>query len=164
MGDDEAGRESAASPQAILLTPGLRLAGLDPSEPATVVAVDAATFADATEVTYRTDSGVTRAVLVPEDPDAPARRALRALGSATDPLPFDADPREFLLASEALRIHYAALYDPMAAVSSSAVQPLPHQIRAVYRDMVPRVPLRFLLADDPGASRAIPSAPSQAMS
>jgi hypothetical protein len=31
------------------------------------------------------------------------------------------------------------------------VEPLPHQITAVYEAMLPRQPLRFLLADDPGA-------------
>ena len=41
----------------------------------------------------------------------------------------------------------------MLAVTTSDVQPLPHQIRAVYGEMLPRTPLRFLLADDPGAAR-----------
>ena len=68
---------------------------------------------------------------------------------------FDADPDEFRLAAEALRIKYAALYDPMSAVYSSAIDPLPHQIRAVYEDMLPKVPLRFLLADDPGAGKTV---------
>lgn len=70
-------------------------------------------------------------------------------------LGFDADPDEFRLAAEALRIRYAALYDPMSAVYSSDINPLPHQIRAVYGDMLPKVPLRFLLADDPGAGKTI---------
>lgn len=68
---------------------------------------------------------------------------------------FDADPDEFRLAAEALRIQYAALYDPMSAVYSSDINPLPHQIRAVYGDMLTKVPLRFLLADDPGAGKTI---------
>ena len=33
--------------------------------------------------------------------------------------------------------------------------PLPHQITAVYEEMLPRQPLRFLLADDPGAGKTI---------
>ena len=49
----------------------------------------------------------------------------------------------------------AGLYDPMLAVSTSAVEPLPHQIRAVYGELLPRTPLRFLLADDPGAGKTI---------
>lgn len=68
---------------------------------------------------------------------------------------FDGDPDTFKLVSEALRITYAALYDPLAAVNTSDVDPLPHQIRAVYEELLPRVPLRFLLADDPGAGKTI---------
>ena len=43
----------------------------------------------------------------------------------------------------------------MLAVATSDVQPLPHQIRAVYGELLPRTPLRFLLADDPGAGKTI---------
>jgi SNF2 family DNA or RNA helicase len=68
---------------------------------------------------------------------------------------FDGNPSDFKLAAEALRIKYAALYDPLIAVNSSDLQPLPHQIRAVYGDLLPKVPLRFLLADDPGAGKTI---------
>jgi hypothetical protein len=41
------------------------------------------------------------------------------------------------------------------AVHTSVVDPLPHQITAVYEAMLPRQPLRFLLADDPGAGKTI---------
>lgn len=68
---------------------------------------------------------------------------------------FTADGQEFRLAAEALRIRMAGLHDPMLAVSSSDVRPLPHQIRAVYGELLPRNPLRFLLADDPGAGKTI---------
>ena len=43
----------------------------------------------------------------------------------------------------------------MLAVHTSVVEPLPHQITAVYEAMLPRQPLRFLLADDPGAGKTI---------
>lgn len=68
---------------------------------------------------------------------------------------FDADGHLFRLAAEARRIHLAHLFDPYIALSSSAVDPLPHQIEAVYSEMLPRQPLRFLLADDPGAGKTI---------
>lgn len=68
---------------------------------------------------------------------------------------FDADGADFRLAAEALRIRLAGLHDPMLAVASSDVQPLPHQIRAVYGELLPRTPLRFLLADDPGAGKTV---------
>ncbi|WP_432543035.1 helicase-related protein [Kineococcus sp. SYSU DK002] len=68
---------------------------------------------------------------------------------------FDADAADFRLAAEVLRIRMAGLYDPMIAVTSSDIDPLPHQIRAVYGELLPRTPLRFLLADDPGAGKTI---------
>ena len=61
----------------------------------------------------------------------------------------------FRLVSEAERIRLAYLFDPYVAVSSSAIEPLPHQISAVYEHMLPRQPMRFLLADDPGAGKTI---------
>jgi len=57
--------------------------------------------------------------------------------------------------SEAYRIRLAYLFDPLLAVHTSLVEPLPHQILAVYGEMLPRQPLRFLLADDPGAGKTI---------
>ena len=68
---------------------------------------------------------------------------------------FDADGAKFRLALEAYRIAQAALFDPMMAVHTSNVEPLPHQISAVYEAMLPRQPLRFVLADDPGAGKTI---------
>jgi len=62
---------------------------------------------------------------------------------------------DFRLVSEAQRIHLAHLFDPLLAVHTSLVEPLPHQITAVYEAMLPRQPLRFLLADDPGAGKTI---------
>jgi hypothetical protein len=63
---------------------------------------------------------------------------------------FDADGAAFRLASEARRIQLAHLFDPFAAVGSSTIQPLLHQIDAVYGRLLPLQPLKFLLADDPG--------------
>lgn len=67
----------------------------------------------------------------------------------------DADSHLFRLASEAKRISLAYMFDPFLAVQSSNLDPLPHQIDAVYDKMLPRQPLRFLLADDPGAGKTI---------
>ena len=71
------------------------------------------------------------------------------------PWSFDGDGALFRLVSEAHRIHLAHLFDPVLAVHTSLVEPLPHQITAVYEAMLPRQPLRFLLADDPGAGKTI---------
>ncbi|HXG58241.1 MAG TPA: helicase-related protein [Thermoanaerobaculia bacterium] len=68
---------------------------------------------------------------------------------------FDADGALLRLVSEARRISLAHLFDPYLAIHTSQVQPLPHQITAVYESMLPRQPLRFLLADDPGAGKTI---------
>jgi superfamily II DNA or RNA helicase len=71
------------------------------------------------------------------------------------PWSFDGDGSLFRLVSEAHRIRLAHLFDPVLAVHTSLVDPLPHQITAVYEAMLPRQPLRFLLADDPGAGKTI---------
>src|SRR5579883_1427333 len=68
---------------------------------------------------------------------------------------FDADGHLLRLVSEAYRIRLAYLFDPRLAVHTSLVEPLPHQITAVYGEMLARQPLRFLLADDPGAGKTI---------
>lgn len=68
---------------------------------------------------------------------------------------FDGDGHLLRLVSEAHRIRLAYLFDPLLAVHTSLVEPLPHQITAVYQEMLTRQPLRFLLADDPGAGKTI---------
>jgi superfamily II DNA or RNA helicase len=71
------------------------------------------------------------------------------------PWSFDGDGALLRLVSEAMRIRVAHLFDPLLAVHTSLVEPLPHQITAVYGEMLTRQPLRFLLADDPGSGKTI---------
>jgi hypothetical protein len=71
------------------------------------------------------------------------------------PWQFNAPGGAFKLGVEAMRIHLAHLFDPMMAIHASNVIPLPHQITAVYESMLPRHPLRFVLADDPGAGKTV---------
>ena len=71
------------------------------------------------------------------------------------PWSFDADGASFRLVSEANRLRLAHLFDPVLAVNTSLVEPLPHQITAVYESLLTRQPLRYLLADDPGAGKTI---------
>lgn len=71
------------------------------------------------------------------------------------PWSFAADGALFRLVSEAYRISLAYLFDPLLAVHTSLVEPLPHQITAVYETMLNKQPLRYLLADDPGAGKTI---------
>ena len=67
----------------------------------------------------------------------------------------DGSATNFRLATEAYRIRLAHLYDPLFAVSVSKIDPLPHQLEAVYEYMLPQPALRFMLADDPGAGKTI---------
>lgn len=131
------------------IKPGIAIVGIIPGQSVTVVA--AMPMGAAIDLFYTTADGGTGREII----DADAVGRLRIVRPENSGPKFDADPGEFRLAAEALRIKYAALYDPMAAVYSSDIDPLPHQIRAVYEDMLPKVPLRFLLADDPGAGKTI---------
>ncbi len=68
---------------------------------------------------------------------------------------FSAEPRQVFLALEARRYRYASLYDPLLAMNISKVDPLPHQIEAVYGYILHQLRVRFLIADDPGAGKTI---------
>jgi hypothetical protein len=102
----------------------------------------------AIELTYKDAAGRPANELIYRD-----REPTLEIVTAGSPWSFDGDGALFRLVSEAYRIHLAYLFDPLLAVHTSLVDPLPHQITAVYADMLPRQPLRFLLADDPGADR-----------
>lgn len=65
-----------------------------------------------------------------------------------------AEARRAFLCLEAKRYRYAALYTPTLAVSVSKVDPLPHQIEAVWQ-VLKQTRIRFLIADDPGAGKTI---------
>ena len=105
---------------------------------------------EALELTYKTPAGKVANELLYRD-DEP-RLEIVEVGR---PWSFDGDGALFRLVSEAQRISLAHLFDPVLAVHTSVVEPLPHQITAVYESMLPRQPLRFLLADDPGAGKTI---------
>ena len=106
--------------------------------------------AQALELTYRGAGGELGSELLYREDEARLERAAQGR-----PWSFDGDGELFRLVSEALRIRLAHLFDPTLAVHTSLVEPLPHQITAVYEAMLPRQPLRFLLADDPGAGKTI---------
>ncbi len=131
------------------LTNGALLAGVVPDAHVTVVNVAWHGSAVVT-LTYRlADGAVAEKLLFREDEP---KLVLVAEGR---PWSFDGDGDAFRLASEAKRISLAYLFDPYVAVSTSLVEPLPHQITAVYRELLDRQPLSFLLADDPGAGKTI---------
>ena len=131
------------------ITSGSSLTGLEPSAVATVIAV--IPIADgAVRVIYQTPDGTLKERLLGR-----ADEETIAVATTERPWSFDGDGEAFKLTVEAKRIDLAFLFDPMMAVHTSNVEPLPHQITAVYEAMLPRQPLRFVLADDPGAGKTI---------
>jgi SNF2 family DNA or RNA helicase len=131
------------------LQPNAAVRGILPDSLVTVVNIQ--WFgSEALELTYKTPTGkVANELLYRHDEP---RLDLVEQGR---PWSFDGDGALFRLVSEAHRIRLAHLFDPVLAVHTSIVDPLPHQITAVYEAMLPRQPLRFLLADDPGAGKTI---------
>ena len=69
--------------------------------------------------------------------------------------PFDGDASKFRLGVEAMRLGLAYEYDPYFSLSIARVDPLPHQLEAVYDYFIKLPRIRFLLADDPGAGKTI---------
>lgn len=131
------------------ITAGASLRGLEPDLVCTVIA--ATKLAEtALQVVYRLPDGLIKERLL-----TPADAPTIALATTERPWSFDGDPEAFQLACEAKRIDLAFLFDPMMAVHTSNVDPLPHQITAVYESLLPKQPLRFVLADDPGAGKTI---------
>ena len=131
------------------ITTGSRAHGLAGSGAVEIILVEPHGDNAAT-VTWRDSSGALASRLVYEE-DLNGLKLEMAGRNWT----FDADGDDFLLASEARRLSMAHLFDPLLAVNASAIDPLPHQIRAVYGEMLNRLPLLYLLADDPGAGKTI---------
>ncbi len=104
----------------------------------------------AVEMTFKDAAGKLGNLLLYRD-----REPTLEIAEIGRPWNFDGDGAMFRLVSEAHRIRLAYLFDPLLAVHTSLVDPLPHQITAVYESMLVRQPLRFLLADDPGAGKTI---------
>jgi superfamily II DNA or RNA helicase len=131
------------------LQPTASVRGILPDQLVTVVSVQ--WFgSEAVELTYKGQSGRLANELLYRH-DEPRLQVVEH----GRPWSFDGDGHLFRLVSEAHRIRLAHLFDPVLAVHTSLVEPLPHQITAVYEAMLPRQPLRFLLADDPGAGKTI---------
>ncbi|MFW0796180.1 helicase-related protein [Gordonia sp. CPCC 205515] len=131
------------------LTAGTRLRGRWPA-PVTVVSVTPVGNAAASLVLRHGDGTFSEEMLYTDD-----LASVTVVDDSAVGWTFDADPAALKLATEALRIRMAGAHDPMVAVATSDISPLPHQIRAVYGELLPRSPLRFLLADDPGAGKTV---------
>ena len=129
--------------------PGARVHGVVPGAPIEIVATDWIGN-QAINVVYRNAAGKVAETTLYRDDEH--RLGLAAQGRNWS---FDADGALLRLVTEANRIKLAHFFDPYLAIHTSLVDPLPHQISAVYGEMLSRQPLRFLLADDPGAGKTI---------
>ncbi|MBX7131092.1 MAG: DUF3883 domain-containing protein [Fimbriimonadaceae bacterium] len=131
------------------LTKGTRVRGLTGTD--AVLIVEAKWHGTTVlEVFYRDDEGKTGTELVYRDQEPSLQ--IEQAGAYWS---FEGRGSDFRMAMEAMRIRLAHLFDPLLAVHTSQVIPLPHQITAVYEEMLTRQPLRYLLADDPGAGKTI---------
>ena len=131
------------------ITTNAALTGIEPGQVVRVVTTEPVGD-NALTVYYKTSDGDLRERMLFRTDEATL-----ALAEAGRPWAFDAPGAAFKLAAEAYRITLAHLFDPMMAVHTANVEPLPHQITAVYESMLPRQPLRYVLADDPGAGKTI---------
>lgn len=118
------------------------------AEPVTIEHVD--DFDDVLYIAVRTVRGEPKDATV--EPDELREALVKAAESATADF---VDPEKQFLLIESSRIRLAYAWDPHFAVSLSGIEPLPHQLEAVYERMLPQARLRFLLADDPGAGKTI---------
>src|SRR6266516_733814 len=124
------------------LKPGVLVKGLLPGNLVTVIDVKRQ-GSICVELTYKDAKGHFDSVLLYRESEPGIEIASEGL-----PWSFDADGATFRLTSEAYRINLAYLFDPLIAVHTSLIEPLPHQITAVYETMLSKQPLRYLLADD----------------
>jgi hypothetical protein len=131
------------------LKPGVKVRGILPQQDITVVDVKWH-GSTAVELFYKRPDGQPGTQLLYRR-DEPSLEIVQTKRTWS----FNADGDLFRLAAEAYRIHLAHLFDPVLAIHTSLIEPLPHQITGVYREMQPRQPLRFLLADDPGSGKTI---------
>jgi SNF2 family DNA or RNA helicase len=83
------------------------------------------------------------------------REQFKEIFTSQSLVPLSGDPEEVFLAIETMRYRFASLYDPLLAMNTSKVNPLPHQIEAVYGHILQLPKIRFLIADDPGAGKTI---------
>lgn len=129
------------------IQPGCVVRGPTLPEPVEVLAVTP--FGDSLKIIGRgLESGLTHDPVL-----SPAQLAQLVVSAEQEP--FDGDARLFRLGVEAQRLGLAYEYDPFFSLSIARVDPLPHQLEAVYSYFMRLPRIRFLLADDPGAGKTI---------
>lgn len=131
------------------ITKGTYLKGIIPNQ--IVEVIDAVWHGDdVIEVTFKDSLGNPNNEILYRDNEVNLE-----IVTSSAPWSFSASSDKFKLVSEAYRIKLAYVFDPMMAIHTSMIEPLPHQITAVYDNMLPRQPLRYVLADDPGSGKTI---------
>jgi superfamily II DNA or RNA helicase len=128
------------------LVPGQKVIGLSSKGPIEIIQVSSFTDGVASIVAREADGSLTEIIASDE---------MKFSLVDFEAFSFSGEPNGFKLAMEAKRMSLAGIFDPFVAVSSSNLQVLPHQLSAVYGELLERVPLRFLLADEPGAGKTI---------
>lgn len=128
---------------------GCRLTGISGDTPVEILHTEMY-GQDAVRVTYQGLGNPAQRVVRRHEEDQ-----VTEVASSSSAFAFNGDAHLFQLALEAQRIRLAPHFDPYIAMDSSKIDPLPHQLKAVYDIMLHRHPLRFLLADDPGAGKTV---------
>jgi superfamily II DNA or RNA helicase len=131
------------------LEPGQIIKNLIPAEPVTIIKVQP--LGASLSITYTGVNSNRTSSKVISQSDLAHLELLTTEGSFN----FQGDPVKFALFAEAERISSAYQFDPLFAVNCSIVDPLPHQVEAVYKFLLPLPKIRFLLADDTGAGKTI---------
>ena len=129
--------------------PGQIIKNLIPTEPVTIIRVQP--LGSSISISYTGVNSNRTSSKVVSQAEAEQLEILTTEGSFN----FQGDPVKFALFAEAERISSAYQFDPLFAVNCSIVDPLPHQVEAVYKFLLPLPKIRFLLADDTGAGKTI---------
>jgi superfamily II DNA or RNA helicase len=133
----------------VQVQPGQIIKNLIPAEPVTVIKVQP--LGSSISISYTGVNSNRTSSKVISQSDMAHLELLTTEGSFN----FQGDPVKFALFAEAERISSAYQFDPLFAVNCSIVDPLPHQVEAVYKFLLPLPKIRFLLADDTGAGKTI---------
>jgi superfamily II DNA or RNA helicase/DNA-binding XRE family transcriptional regulator len=104
------------------------------------------------------ESSISRQTHLPATPSVSEIREPRLVygNSTTILLPdFRAESEVIRLFVEGERLRYGHLFSPSFGIETAMIDPVPHQIIAVYKNLLSQPRLRFLLADDAGAGKTI---------
>lgn len=140
--------ESKLNTEAMIATNQI-IKNLIPTEPVTIIKIQALGNMYSIKYTGINSHKSSTKVVTKEQFDA-----LEVLTSEGE-FNFQGNPEKFVICAEAERIHSAYQFDPLFAINCSIVDPLPHQVEAVYKFLLPQPKIRFLLADDTGAGKTI---------